>query len=194
MPDAPETLEEHVIHDGPRFTVRAGRFRHPDGSEVEREWVDAPDAVAIVAYDDEQVYLVRQPREAIGRGDILELPAGLMDVEGEHPIDTARRELREETGLEAEHWREVLRMQLSNSVTDETGVGYIATGLRHVGDEPDETEVLAIERPPFREVLDAALAGHIVDVMTIAMLLRAYQMAQEGQLPGDLARRMLGPT
>jgi 8-oxo-dGTP pyrophosphatase MutT (NUDIX family) len=140
-------------------------------------------------HDDGTVTLVGQHRFSLGDYQ-WELPEG-GGPHDEDPLEAARRELREETGLEAAEWRPVLRMQLSNSVTDERGVGYIATGLTHVGADPEETEDLALARRPFREVLDAALAGHIVDVMTIALLLRAYQMANEGELPADMARRML---
>ena len=110
------------------------------------------------------------------------------------PLDGARRELAEETGLEADHWREVLQAQLSNSVTDELAFGFIATGLRQAagGHQMDATEDLAIARPPFREALRAALDGHLKDVLTLAMLLRAYHMAREGALPAALARAMLG--
>jgi 8-oxo-dGTP pyrophosphatase MutT (NUDIX family) len=122
-----------------------------------------------------------------------EVPEGGAPLD-EDPLEGAKRELREEAGLEAEHWREVLRLQLSNSVTDEAAVGYLATGLAPCahGPEPDETEALALARPPFREVLEAAVGGHLKDALTVAMLLRAYHMAREGALPGELARAMLG--
>ena len=140
MSDDPTTLEEHVIHEGPRFTVRGGRFRRRNGSEVEREWVDAPDAVAIVAYDERQLYLIRQPREAIGRGDILELPAGLMDVDGEQPLDTARRELLEETGLRADSWLHATTYFSSSGFTDEQVHVFLATGLTKVAESDAEGE------------------------------------------------------
>jgi hypothetical protein len=79
-------------------------------------------------------------------------------------------------------------------VTDERMIGYLATGLsaaplRHTA---DETEAITLARAPFREVLEAAIAGHLPDMLTVAMLLRGYHMAREGSLPGALARVMLG--
>src|SRR3982074_2384808 len=81
--------------------VRIEHFRHDDGGEVEREVIGHPGAVGIVAYDDAQVWLVRQPREAAGEPALLEVPAGKLDVEGESRLDTAKRELAEEIGKAA---------------------------------------------------------------------------------------------
>jgi hypothetical protein len=83
-------------------------------------------------------------------------------------------------------------MEMSNSVTDEIGVGYIATGLSQGAAAPDETEVLRLARRPFREALGLAVGGAMPDGLTVVMLLRAYHMAQEGELPGQLTRAMLG--
>jgi 8-oxo-dGTP pyrophosphatase MutT (NUDIX family) len=99
--------------------------------------------------------------------------------------------LQEEAGLVAADWRQVLRFQLSNSVTDERGFGFIATGLSPAAAEPDPTEDLRIARAPFRQALDLAVSGEMSDAMTVAMLLRAYHMAREGDLPSDLAKAML---
>jgi hypothetical protein len=87
-----------------------------------------------------------------------------------------------------------MRTQLSNSVTDERMIGYLATGLTQTtpGIEADPTEAIAVARVPFREALDAAVAGHLPDMLTVAMLLRGHHMAVEGALPGALARAMLG--
>ncbi|MDP1875899.1 NUDIX hydrolase [Phenylobacterium sp.] len=119
-----------------------------------------------------------------------EIPEGGGPVNGD-PLEHARRELREEVGLEAAEWREVLRAQLSNSVTDERAVGFLALGLSPVDQAPDDTEDLAVARVPFSEALETALAGHMPDMLTLAMLLRAYHMAKEGALPSALARRLL---
>ena len=183
-PKDPEVIEEHVIHEGPRFTVRGGRFRQQDGSEREREWVDAPDAVAILAYDDEQLYLIRQAREAIGRADILELPAGLMDVEGEHPIDTAKRELREETGFEADHWLHATTYFSSSGFTDEQVHVFLATGLRKVGEaDADGEEGLELVTWPLADI------DGLIDFNPDAATLIGCQWLRRAQLIGGAAGR-----
>lgn len=142
-------------------------------------------------HDDGTIVLVGQHRFPFDAYS-WELPEGGAPKD-EDPLAGARRELREEAGLEAAEWREVLRMQLSNSVTDEAAVGYLATGLSDAsgGAAPDDTELLALARVPFREALDAAMSGEMQDVLTVAMLLRGYHMAREGALPSALARAML---
>ena len=119
-----------------------------------------------------------------------EIPEGGGPI-GIDPLESAQRELREEAGLVAAEWRQVLRFQLSNSISDERGFGFIATGLEAAEAEPDETEALQIARAPFREVLGLVTAGEITDAMTVAMILRAYHMAREGDLPPALAKAML---
>ena len=135
-----ETISEEPLFEGRRFWVMRGTYRHPDGEETVREVVQSPDAVAIAAYDDEVVHLVRQPREAIGRGDILEIPAGIMDVEGEAPLDTAKRELEEELGLSASAWDLVTSFYTSSGFTDERCHVFLATGLERVGEADAEGE------------------------------------------------------
>ena len=142
-------------------------------------------------HEDGSVTLVGQHRLPFGDYS-WELPEGGGPLD-EDPLAGAKRELLEETGLAAAEWREVLRMQLSNSVTDELAIGYLALGLTEAAEpEGDGTEDIARVRVPFREALDAALAGQILDVLTVAMLLRGYHMAREGLLPDAVARGMLG--
>jgi 8-oxo-dGTP pyrophosphatase MutT (NUDIX family) len=101
-----EPLGGDTPFDGSQFSVRVERFRHADGEEVQREYVHRMAAAAIVAYDDEHVWLVRQPREAILQYT-LELPAGKLDAEAESALQTAQRELAEEIGQAAEHWTQI---------------------------------------------------------------------------------------
>jgi 8-oxo-dGTP pyrophosphatase MutT (NUDIX family) len=150
-------------------------------------------AIAVLPiHDDGTVTLVGQNRFALADYS-WEIPEGGSPLQ-EDPLAGARRELAEETGLMAAEWREVLRVQLSNSVTDERAIGYVALGLSAAAGvhHQDETEEIAIARVPFAEALAVALAGQLQDVLTVAMLLRAYHMAREGALPGALARLMLG--
>jgi 8-oxo-dGTP pyrophosphatase MutT (NUDIX family) len=150
-------------------------------------------AIAVLPiHDDGTVTLVGQHRFPLGDYS-WELPEGGSPLD-EDPLDGAKRELAEETGLAASEWREVMRTQLSNSVTDERMVGYIATGLSPAPSgehQADDTEAIALARVPFRQALDAAVGGYLPDMLTVAMLLRGYHMAREGSLPGALARAML---
>jgi 8-oxo-dGTP pyrophosphatase MutT (NUDIX family) len=135
-----KSSDEETIHDGPRFSVHRATFP----GDRTREWVDAPDSVAIVPYDDEHVYLVKQPREAVRRDDVLEVPAGIMDVEGEDPPETARRELVEEIGMEAGEMTYATTFYTSIGFVDEVVHVFLATDLRKVGD-PDESGEEQIE-------------------------------------------------
>ena len=123
-----ERVGSKQAYEGEMVTLRIDSFRYPDGSVREREIVAHPGAVAIVAHDDELLFMVRQPREAVGEDALLELPAGKLDVEGETPLDCAKRELEEEVGLRAREWRELKRFYSSPGFTDEEVHVFEATG------------------------------------------------------------------
>lgn len=147
-------------------------------------------AIAVLpVFADGTTMLVGQHRFPLDRYS-WEIPegGGSPDVS---PLDSARRELKEETGLDAAHWQEVLKLDLSNSVTDECAIGFLATGLSEGRAEPEGTEVLQTRRLAFREALGEAMSGSITDALTVAMLLRAYYMALEGELDETLAAAML---
>ncbi len=161
-----EPQDEVTLHDGPRFSVHRARF---DGDRT-REWVSAPASVAVGAYDEENVYLVRQPREAVQRDDVLEVPAGVMDVDGESPLETAKRELREEIGMDADLWVEATSFFASIGFTDEVVHVFLATGLSKVG-EPDESGEERIELVPWPlDQLDGVIDGN-ADAKTLIGLL-----------------------
>ena len=152
-----EPLGGDTPFDGSQFSVRVERFRHADGEEVQREYVHRMAAAAIVAYDDEHVWLVRQPREAIMQYT-LELPAGKLDAEGESALQTAQRELAEEIGQAAEHWTQIACYHPSSGYSDEIVHVFAATGLRPSEDaERDPSERIEIVRWPLAD-LDAAVA------------------------------------
>ena len=152
-----EPVGAETKYEGKIFTVREETFRHEDGEESTREIVRHQGAVGVVAHDGERVYLVRQPREAVGVPDLLELPAGKLDVEGEAPLDTAKRELAEEIGKAAEHWEHLKTFVTSAGMTDERCHIFLATGL---SDDPGHTiegERIDIEPHPLAQ-LDATIA------------------------------------
>lgn len=145
---------------------------------------------ALPVHADGAVTLVGQWRVPLSAYS-WEMPEGGAEP-GEAPDACAARELEEEAGLVAGHLQEVLRMHLSNSVTDEAAVCYLATDLRPGRAAPDETEVLQQRRVPFMEALAEALDGRITDSLTVATLLRVHHMATTGALPAELARVVLG--
>ena len=150
-----ERVDSRTTHDGEQISVRIDRFRYEDGSTAEREVVVHPGAVAIVAHDDEVVFMVRQPREAVGEAAMLELPAGKLDVEGETPLECAKRELVEEVGVEAREWRQLKSFYTSPGFTDEQAHLFLATGLTRVEPQPTEGERIEIVEVPLDELEDA---------------------------------------
>jgi ADP-ribose pyrophosphatase len=146
-----------VVHEGAFISLHVERFRYPDGDEVEREIVRHPGAVGVVCHDGERLYLVRQPREAVGDPDSLELPAGKLE-EGEEPMATARRELAEEIGKAAERWEPLTSYYSSVGVMDEEVHVVLATGLSDAEAEADENERIEVVTWPLAD-LDGALAA-----------------------------------
>ena len=148
------------VWQGRRFGVEV-----VDGDEI----ADTPDAVAIVAFDaEERVVLVRQTRTAAGGEHLLELPAGLID-EGEEPLETARRELREETGLSGGRWREVASFWTSPGFLNERVTVFVADGLDEGEPEPDEGEQIEIVRWHLQEVEERVT--ELADAATLVGLL-----------------------
>jgi 8-oxo-dGTP pyrophosphatase MutT (NUDIX family) len=124
-----EALGAETVYRGRLVDVRIERFRHADGAEVSREIVRHRGAVGIVAYDRKQVWLVRQPREAVGEPDLLEIPAGRLDVDGEEPLQAARRELAEEIGRGGRSWEPIVAYYSAAGFTDERVHLFCATEL-----------------------------------------------------------------
>jgi 8-oxo-dGTP pyrophosphatase MutT (NUDIX family) len=151
-----ERIGSKTVYEGKIARVRIDEFRYPDGSTSEREVVGHPGAVAMIAIDRRHLHLVRQPREAVGETALLELPAGKLDVEGEEPLECAKRELAEEIGKAASEWRELKRFYTSPGFAAEQVILYLATGLQDVEVSPGEEERLEIV-PWALDELDAAI-------------------------------------
>jgi 8-oxo-dGTP pyrophosphatase MutT (NUDIX family) len=169
-----ERIGSETAWEGRIARVRVDRFRYDDGREAEREIVEHPGAVAVVAHDGERLYLVRQPREAVDEQGLLELPAGKLDEEGEEPLDTAKRELAEEVGKGARSWEHLTSFYTSPGFADEECHVYLATDLYDERAEADETERIEIVEAPLVD-LDDVIAG-CRDSKTLVGLLwfRAY--------------------
>jgi 8-oxo-dGTP pyrophosphatase MutT (NUDIX family) len=164
-----ELLDAQTVYSGRLVDVRIERYRHADGEEVAREVVRHKGAVGVLAHDSQHVWLVRQPREAVGEPDLLEIPAGRLDVEGEEPLEAAQRELAEEIGCGARVWRPILSYYSSAGFTDERIHLFAASDLYEKSAESGENERIEILRWPLEE-LDRAIA-ECADAKTLIALL-----------------------
>jgi 8-oxo-dGTP pyrophosphatase MutT (NUDIX family) len=176
-----------TLYEGGFFSVRKERFRHEDGGEAEREIVVHTGAVGIVVLDGEQLWFVRQPREAVGSPDLLEIPAGKLDEAGEEPLETAKRELAEEIGKQADDWQPLGSFYTSPGFTNEQVHLFLATGISDCEERPEvhENERIDVEVRPLDE-LEALIAG-ATDSKTIIGLarLQALLAGQERLPPAD---------
>lgn len=163
-----------TIHQGRVMALRADEVEMPGGRVATREIVEHPGAVAIAAVDErDRLAVIHQYRHAVGRR-LIELPAGLLDVEGEDPAKTAARELAEEVGLAATEWSVLLDLVPSPGFTDESVRVYLATGLSEVprpelGD--DEESELEIGWLPLVGAVPKVLVGEIVNAVSAAGIL-----------------------
>ena len=179
MPEvAFERIGSHEVWRGRIASVREDTFRYHDGGQADREIVEHPGAVSIVAFDGEAIWLVRQPREAVGEPELLELPAGKLDEEGEEPEQTARRELAEEIGKGARTWRHLTTFYTSPGILSEIHHLYLATDLYHERAESGEEERIQIERLAVAD-LDGAIAA-LRDSKTLIGLLWFKAYLQDG--------------
>jgi ADP-ribose diphosphatase len=153
-----ERIGGRNVFEGRIVTVAIDRFRYADGTEVEREVVRHKGAAAVVVHDDTHLYLVRQPREAIGESGFLEIPAGRLDKDGESPLEAAQRELAEEIGKAATRWEPITTYVSSAGMSDEVVHVFHATGLSDRSADSGENERIEIVRWPLDD-LDGALAA-----------------------------------
>lgn len=194
LPEAPRwrSFGESVLVETPWMRVTRHPVQAPTGMEADYV-VMRPRNVGtgvLPLHDDGTVDLVGQHRFTLMRYS-WEMPEGGAP-EGEDPFEAVQRELAEEAGLKAAHWRAALDMDLSNSITDERAMAWVAWGLTPAPTDPDPTEVIVSVRVPFRDLLAEIERGAVRDAMTVATAYKAYHMAREGDLPAALAQAMLG--
>ena len=181
-----QVIETRDVYDNPWIRVVEHDVIDPNGNPGLYGVVRVKGlAVGILPVDQEgMTWLVGQqrfPRDYYS----WELPEGGGSFDD--PQGSAERELLEETGLKAGGWQELLRMDLSNAITDEQAIGFIAWDLEEGTAEPEACERLELRRLPVREAVEMALSGEIVDAFAQTMLLKADALARRGMLPAGLA-------
>jgi len=165
-------LASEEIFSGRLLKVKRDRVRLPNGAEATREIIDHPGAVVVIELlDSGKLLIERQYRHPLGQV-LLELPAGKID-HGEPILDTARRELREETGYKAKNWRHLGTMHPCVGYSNEKIEIFLARGLSFVGHARDHEEFLEVSEVSLADALAAVRDGEITDGKTIACLLWA---------------------
>lgn len=173
-----KTLSSTKIYDNPWIGLTEHQVINPSGGKgIYGEIHFKNFAIGIIAIDSQDhVFMVGQYRFPLKQYS-WELPEGGGPLDKE-PLDSAKRELLEETGLVAKQWKEVLRMHLSNSVSDELGILYLAKDFEQFAPQPEETELLEVKKIPFEEVYQMVVNGQITDSLTVAGILRVKLMRE----------------
>ncbi|MFC5285315.1 NUDIX domain-containing protein [Pedobacter alpinus] len=166
------TLSSEKIYDNPWISLTEHQVLNPSGGKgIYGEVHFKNYAIGIIAIDtDDYIFMVGQYRFPLKQYS-WEIPEGGGPL-NEHPLASAKRELLEETGLVAKNWQEVLKMHLSNSVSDELGILYLASDFEQFASQPEETEQLEVKKMPFEAVYQMIINGEITDSLTVAGILR----------------------
>ncbi|MGQ0579164.1 MAG: NUDIX domain-containing protein [Betaproteobacteria bacterium] len=171
-------ISSKTAYRGQLLQVNEDEVRLPDGSHARREFVVHPGAALILPiFDDGSVLLERQFRYPVG-SHFYELPAGKLESD-EPPLETARRELQEETGYVAAQWRELGRLHPCVGYSNETIDFFLARGLEFKGARLDKGEFLETLRLPLAEALEWIRRGRISDTKTILGLFWAEKILRE---------------
>ncbi|MBC7911195.1 MAG: NUDIX hydrolase [Pyrinomonadaceae bacterium] len=172
-----QTLSSRVVYDNPWISVREDAVIRPDGIPGIYGVVHYKNtAVGVLAVEDDFVYLVGQYRYPLEQYS-WEIPEGGC-AEDEDYLEAAKRELEEETGLLARKWTKLGQAHLSNSVSDELSVWFLATNLSHVTQRPEGTEKLRILRVTISDAMRMALEGRITDAISLMALFQYFIVQQ----------------
>jgi 8-oxo-dGTP pyrophosphatase MutT (NUDIX family) len=187
-----QSVTSQTVFENPWIRVESHDVIAPTGHPAHYGLVRFANRAIVVLplHDDGTVSLVGQARFAVDAYS-WELPEGGGPLD-EDPRAAAIRELKEETGLIAAHLHEILSFDMSNSVTNEVVVCFLATGLSQSDRAPDETEVFEYARVPFKMLLDAVIKGQVRDGLTVVSVLRVHHMAVTGELLPHLRDAILG--
>jgi 8-oxo-dGTP pyrophosphatase MutT (NUDIX family) len=174
-----KTLESNLKYDNNWISVTEHQVINPSGGKGIYGEVHFKNlAIGILPLDEDyNTWLVGQYRFPL-KAYSWEIPEGGGPL-GEDPLESARRELLEETGMSASNWKEIQRMHLSNSVSDELSIIYVATGLIQGIAMPEETEELVVKKVPFDEAFEMVMKNEITDSMSVAAILKAKLMIME---------------
>lgn len=177
-----QVLEEKKIYENPWIKLTEFDVINPSGGKgIYGKVHFKAIAVGALALDEElNTYLVGQYRFPLDCYS-WEIPEG-GGAFGVDPVDSAKRELLEETGLVATDWTQIIEMHLSNSVTDEYSVIYLARGLKQGTASPEETEQLQVKKLPFEEVYQMVERGEITDSISVAAILKVKLMLADGRI------------
>ena len=177
-----EKVKSDFLYDGRIIKLYNDEIRLPDGNQAHREYVRHPGGVCVVPLTDKnEVMLVRQYRYVYGQ-ELIEIPAGKRDGKNEDTLVGAKRELKEELGIEAENFFFLGEMYPTPGYTDEVLYMYAATGL-HFGDtSPDEDEFIEPEKIHIDKLVDMIMNGEIKDAKTIGAVLKTKKLLDENKI------------
>ncbi|MCZ4275301.1 NUDIX domain-containing protein [Rhodococcoides yunnanense] len=183
------TVGTRTVYEGAILALRLDQVQMPGGRVAEREVVEHHGAVGVAAVDDQgRIAMIEQYRHPMGRR-LWELPAGLLDEIGEPPVEAAKRELAEETGLAAERWSVLVDVAASPGFTDEIVRIFLAEGLSEV-DRPEaehEEADIVLEFVPLTEAVERTLSGDIVNASAVSgiLALAAHRAGSTALRPAD---------
>ena len=177
-----KTLKSKEIYDNPWIRVTHRDVINPGGGEGIYGVVHFKNwAIGIVPLDEDlNTWLVGQYRYTLDEYS-WEIPEG-GGLVGTNPLDGAKRELKEETGITAANWLKITDLVTSNSVTDERGVVYVARGLSYGESAPEESEDLKIKKIPFSEAVEMVMRGEITDSLAMIGIMKVKLMLDRGEL------------